>query len=88
VASLLLGWDTDQANGRVAMETTLPTNQNPDQERDRNRHTQNPPPTDPNQPNRERPMDDPGRGQGDKFEKKLPGNEMDQDSRFRSSRDA
>ena len=27
----------------------MPTNQNPDQERDRNRHTQNPPPTDPNQ---------------------------------------
>jgi hypothetical protein len=69
------------------METTMPTNQNPDHERDRNRHTQNPPPTDPNQPNRERPMDDPGRGQGDKFEKKLPGNEKDQDPRFRSSRD-
>jgi hypothetical protein len=32
-------------------------------------------------------MDDPGRGQGDKFEKKLPGNEKDQDPHFRSSRD-
>ena len=28
-----------------------------------------------------------GRGQGDKFEKKLPGNEKDQDPRFRSPRD-
>jgi hypothetical protein len=49
-------------------------NQNPNQERSRNRHTQNPPPTDPDQPRRERPMDDPGRGHGDKFERQLPGN--------------
>jgi hypothetical protein len=49
--------------------------QNPNQERDRNRHTQDPPPTDSNQrPSRERPMDDPGRGHGDKFERQLPGN--------------
>ena len=62
----------------------MATNQNPDQEQDRNRHTQNPPPTD--QRHREKPMDDPGRGQGDKFEKQLPGNEKDQEPR--SSRDA
>ncbi len=49
-------------------------NQNPKQEQDRKRHTQNPPPTDPHQPQRERPMDDPGRGHGDKFERQLPGN--------------
>ena len=49
-------------------------NQNPNQERDRNRHTQNPPPTDPHQPQHERPMDYPGRGHGDKFERQLPGN--------------
>ena len=49
-------------------------NQNPNDERDRNRHTQNPPPTDPDRrQHRERPMDDPGRGQGDKFERELPG---------------
>jgi hypothetical protein len=54
-------------------------NNDPNQ-RDRDRRTQNPPPTDPN-PHRERPMDDPGRGQGDKFERKLPGNEKDQPSR-------
>jgi len=70
------------------METNMATNQNPNQEQDKNRHTQNPPPTDPNQPDPGRPMDDPGRGQGDKFEKKLPGNEKDQDSRFWSSRGA
>jgi hypothetical protein len=33
-------------------------------------------------------MDDPGRGQGDKFEKKLPGNEKDQDQRVPSPRDS
>jgi hypothetical protein len=70
------------------METNMATTQNPNQERDRNRHTQNPPPTDPNQGHRERPMDDPGRGQGDKFEKKLPGNEKDQDQGVRSPRDS
>jgi len=53
----------------------MATNQNPNQEQDRNRHTQNPPPTDPIQRDRGRPMDDPGRGQGDKLEKHLPGNE-------------
>lgn len=47
-------------------------------EKDRDRHTQNPPPTDPSQARRDRPMDDPGRGQGDKFEKHLPGKEKDQ----------
>jgi hypothetical protein len=70
------------------METIMATNQNPNHEEDRNRHTQNPPPTDPDQRHRERPMDDPGRGQGDKFEKHLPGNETDQEPRGRSSRDA
>ena len=65
----------------------MATKQNPNQEKDRNRHTQNPPPADPNQPDSGRPRDDPGRGQGDKFEKKLPGIEKNQDSRFRSSRD-
>jgi hypothetical protein len=68
------------------METTMATNQNPDQEKDRNRHTQNPPPTDPDQRRRESPMDDPGRGHGDKLERHLPGNEKDQEPR--SSRDA
>jgi hypothetical protein len=62
-------------------------NRNPNQERDRARHSQNPPPTDPNQRPQERPMDDPGRGHGDKFEKQLPGNEDDQDSRARPTRD-
>jgi hypothetical protein len=47
---------------------------NPNQDQDRNRHTQNPPPTNPHQSKRERPMDDPGRGHGDKFEEQLPGN--------------
>ena len=56
----------------------MPDNQNPNLERDRNRHTQNPPPTDPNQSANERPMDDPGRGHGDKLEKHLPGNEPPQ----------
>jgi hypothetical protein len=55
-------------------------NQNPNQERDRNRGTENPPPTNPHQQPHERPMDDPGRGHGDKFERHLPGNrESDQE---------
>jgi hypothetical protein len=66
----------------------MATTQNPNQERDRSRHTQNPPPTDPNQQDPERPMDDPGRGHGDKFEKQLPGNETDHEPRVRSSRDS
>ena len=58
----------------------MAVNQNPNQERERNRHTQNPPPTDPNQPHHERPMDDPGRGHGDKFERQLPGQDSDMDA--------
>ena len=54
----------------------MAVNQDPNQERE---HTQNPPPTDPNQPHHERPMDDPGRGHGDKFERQLPGQEPDPD---------
>jgi hypothetical protein len=53
----------------------MAVNQNPNRERERNRHTQNPPPTDPNETHSERPMDDPGRGHGDKFERQLPGHE-------------
>jgi hypothetical protein len=52
--------------------------QNPNQDRDRNRHTHNPPPTNPDTTRRrERPMDDPGRGHGDKLERQLPGQSQD-----------
>jgi hypothetical protein len=51
----------------------------PNQEREGNWQGQNPPPTNPNQPSRERPMDDPGRGHGDKFEHQLPSRAHDQD---------
>ncbi len=66
----------------------MPTTQNPNRERDRSRHTQNPPPTDPNQRHQDRPMDDPGRGHGDKFEKHLPGNEKDQEPDSKPLRDS
>ena len=54
----------------------MAVNQNPNQERGRNRHTHNPPQKDPNQPHHVRPMDDPGRGHGDKLERHLPGHEQ------------
>ena len=65
----------------------MATDQNPNQERDRNRHTQTPPPTDPIERHQERPMDDPGRGHGDKLEKHLPGNEKDQESVSKPTRE-
>ena len=58
----------------------MAVNQNPNQERETHRHTQNPPPTDPAQPHHERPMDDPGRGHGDKFERQLPGQDSEPDA--------
>jgi hypothetical protein len=51
--------------------------ENPNPEREREWQGQDPPPTDPNQPRHERPMDDPGRGHGDKFEPHLPGREKE-----------
>jgi hypothetical protein len=48
--------------------------ENPNQDRDRDRQTPEPP-AEPKRPSHERPMDDPGRGHGDKFEEQLPGHD-------------
>ena len=46
----------------------MPSNPNPNRERDPERRSQNPTPRDPDQP-RDRPMDDSRRGQGEDFGK-------------------
>jgi hypothetical protein len=49
--------------------------ENPNKDRDSNRQTPDPPPAEPTRPGHVRPMDDPGRGHGDKFEEQLPGHD-------------
>jgi len=64
----------EASSAELLRRRTMAVNQNPGTDQDRSRQSKNKPPANPKStPQHVRPMDDPGRGHGDKFEEQIPG---------------